>query len=42
MQHVIVTYENGAHENIDLSFKIPQGGESLVIDLRGGKRGFKW
>ncbi|MEX1202580.1 MAG: hypothetical protein WEA59_05025 [Ferruginibacter sp.] len=38
MQRMIVTYHDGAPENIELRFNIPQGGESRVIDLKGGKR----
>ena len=33
-----VVYENGAPDNIPLSFVIPAGGESRVIDLRGTER----
>ncbi len=39
MQHMVVTYDNGAPDKIDIRQNIPQGGESRVIDLRGiGKR----
>ena len=39
MQHMVVTYDNGAPDRIDIRQNIPQGGESRVIDLRGiGKR----
>jgi len=39
MQHMIVTYDNGQPDRIDIRQNIPQGGESRVIDLRGiGKR----
>jgi hypothetical protein len=39
MQHMVVTYDNGAPDKIDVRQNIPQGGESRVIDLRGiGKR----
>lgn len=35
---LVVTYDNGEPEKIDVRFNIPQGGESRVIDLRGGSR----
>jgi hypothetical protein len=39
MQHMVVTYDNGAPDRIDVRQNIPQGGESRAIDLRGiGKR----
>ncbi len=39
MQRMVVTYDNGQPDNIDIRQNIPQGGESRVIDLRGiGKR----
>ncbi len=39
MQRMVVTYDNGAPDRIDVRENIPQGGESRVIDLRGiGKR----
>ncbi len=39
MQHMVVTYDNGAPDKIDIRQNIPQGGESRAIDLRGiGKR----
>lgn len=39
MQHMVVTYDNGAPDKIDVRQNIAQGGESRVIDLRGaGKR----
>ena len=42
MQRMIVRYDDGgAPENINLRFNIPKGGESRVIDLRGGKRKIK-
>ncbi|MBP7239009.1 MAG: hypothetical protein KBA14_02210 [Saprospiraceae bacterium] len=42
MMRMIVRYDDGgAPENIDLRFNIPQGGESRVIDLRGGRRKLK-
>jgi hypothetical protein len=42
MQRMVVTYDNGAPDNIDIRQNIPQGGESRVIDLRGvGKRSLR-
>ncbi len=42
MQRMIVRYDDGgAPENIDLRFVIPQGGESRLIDLKGGRRKIK-
>ena len=39
MQRMVVTYDNGQPDNIDIKQNIPQGGESRAIDLRGiGKR----
>jgi phosphoribosyl 1,2-cyclic phosphodiesterase len=39
MQHMVVTYDNGNPDKIDIRQNIPQGGESRAIDLRGiGKR----
>ncbi len=36
---MIVTYDDGGlPEKIDIRFNIPEGGESRIIDLRGGKR----
>jgi hypothetical protein len=42
MQYMLVTYDNGAPDRIDVRQNIPQGGESRVIDLRGvGKRSLR-
>ena len=39
MQRMVVTYDNGQPDNIDIRQNIPQGGEGRAIDLRGiGKR----
>jgi hypothetical protein len=38
MQRMVVTYDDGRPENIDVRQNIPKGGESRVIDLKGGKR----
>jgi|SRR5271165_3768007 len=35
MQKIVVTYDNGSPENIDVRQNIPQGGESRQIDLKG-------
>jgi len=42
MLRMIVRYDDGGlPENVDIRFNIPQGGESRVIDLKGGKRKIK-
>ena len=42
MMHMVVTYDNGQPDKIDIRQNIPQGGESRVIDLRGvGKRSLR-
>jgi hypothetical protein len=39
---MIVRYDDGGMpENIETRFEIPKGGESRVIDLKGGKRKIK-
>jgi len=39
LQRLVVTYENGTPERIDVRSSIPEGGESRQIDLQGsGKR----
>ena len=39
LQRLVVTYENGVPEKIDVRNNIPEGGESRQIDLAGsGKR----
>lgn len=39
---LVVTYDNGVPDNIDVRQNIQQGGESRVIDLRGaGKRSIR-
>ena len=39
MQHMVITYDNGQPDNIEVRQNIPLGGESRAIDLRGiGKR----
>jgi hypothetical protein len=42
MQHMVITYDNGQPDRIDIRQNIPQGGESRAIDLRGvGKRSIR-
>ena len=42
LQRMIVRYDDGGlPEKIDIRYNIPKGGESRVIDLRGGKRKIK-
>jgi len=38
---MIVRYDDGAPEVINTRYEIPKGGESRVIDLKGGKRKLK-
>ena len=39
LYHMVVTYDNGAPDKIEVRQNIPKGGESRVIDLKGiGKR----
>ena len=42
LQHLVVTYDNGAPDKLEVRQNIPQGGESRVIDLKGvGKRSIR-
>ena len=42
MQHMVVTYDNGNPDKIDIRQNIAKGGESRVIDLKGvGKRSIR-
>ncbi len=42
MHYMVVTYDNGAPDRVDVRQNIRQGGESRVIDLRGvGKRSIR-
>ncbi|WP_432719667.1 hypothetical protein R0381_000194 [Jeongeupia wiesaeckerbachi] len=42
MQRMVVTYDNGGRDEIQVRYNIPQGGESRIIDLRGaGKRSLR-
>jgi hypothetical protein len=38
MHRMVVTYDNGEPDRIDVRHNIPKGGESRVIDLRGAGR----
>jgi hypothetical protein len=38
MQRMVITYDNGVPDQIDVRQNIPQGGESRAIDLRGAGR----
>jgi len=37
-QHVVVNYANGTSEEVELRNRIPAGGETRAIDLRGNER----
>jgi hypothetical protein len=42
LQRMLVRYDDGGRpENIDVRYNIPKGGESRIIDLKGGKRKLK-
>ncbi len=41
MMRMTVTYHNGSVEKIDTRFEIPKGGESRIIDLKGGSRSLR-
>jgi hypothetical protein len=42
IQRMVVTYDNGEPDRIDVRQRIPKGGESRSIDLRGaGKRSLR-
>jgi hypothetical protein len=42
MLHMVVTYDNGAPDKIEIHQNIPQGGASRVVDLQGvGKRSMR-
>ncbi|MBN8478189.1 MAG: DUF2541 family protein [Burkholderiales bacterium] len=42
MHRVVVTYDNGATDSLDVRHHIPRGGETRAIDLRGaGKRSLR-
>jgi hypothetical protein len=41
LDRMVVTYDNGMPDKIDVRQNIPQGGESREIDLQGGKRSIR-
>jgi hypothetical protein len=42
MRYILVRYDDGgAPERIETAFNIPQGAESRVLELKGGKRKLK-
>jgi hypothetical protein len=41
LMKMVVTYDNGQTDNIEVRQNIPRGGESRVIDLKGGQRSIR-
>jgi len=41
MHRIIVTYDNGGAEKLEVRENIPKGGETRDIDLQGGKRSIR-
>ena len=41
LMKMVVTYDNGKPDNIEVRQNIAKGGESRVIDLQGGKRSIR-
>ncbi len=41
IDRIVVTYDNGDPDRIDVREEIQKGGESRVIDLKGGKRSLR-
>jgi hypothetical protein len=41
MHRVVVTYDDGAPESLEVRQEIPKGGETRDIDLKGGKRSIR-
>jgi hypothetical protein len=41
LHRVIVTYDNGSAERLEVRQNIPKGGETRDIDLQGGKRSIR-
>jgi hypothetical protein len=41
MHRIIVTYDNGGAERLEVRQNIPKGGETRDIDLQGGKRSIR-
>jgi len=41
MHRIVVTYDNGGAEKLEVRQDIPRGGETRAIDLQGGKRSIR-
>ncbi len=41
MHRVVVTYDDGAPESLEVRQEIPKGGETRDIDLKGGQRSIR-
>jgi hypothetical protein len=41
LMKMVVTYDNGKPDNIEVRQNIPRGGETRVIDLEGGRRSIR-
>jgi len=41
MHRIVVTYDNGGSERLDVRENIPKGGETRAIDLQGGQRSIR-
>jgi hypothetical protein len=41
LHRIIVTYDNGGSERLEVRENIPKGGETRDIDLQGGKRSIR-
>lgn len=41
IDRMVVTYDNGEPDRIDVKQEIKEGGESRVLDLKGGKRSLR-
>jgi len=41
MHRIVVTYDNGSAERLDVRQNISKGGETRDIDLAGGKRSIR-
>ena len=41
MHRIVVTYDNGGAERLEVREYIPKGGETRAIDLQGGKRSIR-
>jgi hypothetical protein len=40
-QHVVVHYDNGGDDRLPLQGRVPAGGKSRVLDLKGGNRNIR-